>query len=355
MLSTQNGEVKNKPSTIPIFFAVSKQEQYKQRIQALCDHIKQIKIFVARDTTIPCKALTKWEEKTESMMLTPHSNEDLSAIEKDVLTFRNQHADKLVRLAPIDLNAMLGFLPEGYKNEKEKITKTLLHATKDSQTKIFCRRDQVNSRNFYIFTVSKDEFDPQVKQTLPYIGDVIKQFKKVVKDDKATLLLPMLQCRKFMADYIDLSFVTHLTGVDVEKAHMVLVELNLERKSIEVHDASVRWKLYPDTLSKIAEELKFSYVPATHYHSYSVQSDHVLCGYYTNQFCESIVKHGDSKECKNIKLVESDYFTKLDFIRMVWPRWDDNTASEPEPEWLKGVEVLDSPTNINPLRHEASR
>lgn len=333
-------------STNSVLFAVSKEEHNKKRIQTLCERIRQIKSCAEQNITIPSDNLKKWEKKAEDMLLVPCSSEVIESVEREVEQFRSTHRDKLLRLSPSDLNAMLGFLPENYNLANEKLTKCPLQNSIMLQSKTYWRKNQKNGKNFYTFTVSKDEAKAEIKQNLPHIGDVIQQFKSEVSDEKAILLLPMLQCRKILDDYLNLSFVTTLTGWDLEKSHMVLVEVNLEKKTIEVHDSNVRWSIYPDALIKVAEKLKFDYLPSKHYHDYKVQKDNVLCGYYANKYHDQIIETGDSTGLGKIVLDECHYTTKLEYIRALWPKWGECIALENEPKWVEEIVTIESPKNF---------
>ncbi len=155
-----------------------------------------------------------------------------------------------------------------------------------------------NEQKFFaLLPVAKDSEDKGNLPQLPYVGDVIAEMEKKAEQDpslkNATLLIPMQQCRGFAK-------ITTVINA-AKREHIVLVEVNLPKRSIQVHDSQskLRYKFYPDKLRDIAEAMKFTYKPDQDYHAYDTQSDEVLCGYYVHRYVKACV---EGKDCKEVKL-----------------------------------------------------
>lgn len=311
-------------------FAVSPQVTSQHKILNLCERIHQLLDCASQTTSIPSAPLKEWLNTSKSLINAKVAEEDIVKLEKDVNQFRQQYLNQFMRLDPTELNALLGFLPEGYK-EKEHIAKHMMKLNDGAQKTFWKHHRNENGRNFYTFTVSKDSNDALVEPTIPAIHHIIKEFPQNNDVKNATLLLPMLQCSSFLGDYVDISPLTNLFGFNIKKQHMVLVEVDLEKKTIDVHDSKERWATFPDTLIESAKQLNFSYMPTINYHAYSFQEDNCLCGYYTHEFCQSILSKGDTSEFGKISLDQKNYVTKYDYIRKIWPEWAKEEPCSVEP------------------------
>lgn len=302
-------------------------KKLKARIDALCTRIRLLKERAEESEKFPKVELLEYEKTATSEKIS--DDNVLKKIEVDVDRFRESHLKYFLRLTPTEVNALLGFLPFDPKEIKQKFgylpcryaEKISKHAVED--TNVFWKKDEVGGKVFHTFTVVKDDIAQNNESSLTHIGDVIAKFKNKHPDDKSILLIPMRQCSRFLGDYVDLAPVSYWTGVNTKKEHIVLVEVDLEKKTMKVHDSSkddYYW-FFPHPLIKVASDNGLSYNPRKDYYLYGMQQDDCLCGYFVTEFIRSIHTIGNASQCPNIRLDQKSYVTNYVYIRKTWPEW----------------------------------
>jgi len=89
-----------------------------------------------------------------------------------------------------------------------------------------------------LFPVSKDSNTANNQIDLPFIGDLIKQFREENNAEDYLLLMPMRQCRGFLTLPVNFPFLSKW----VQKRHIVLTKVNFADSQIIVHDPQVEFK-----------------------------------------------------------------------------------------------------------------
>ena len=175
------------------------------------------------------------------------------------------------RFSPSDLNNLIKQLE--LKSERKSVQMSAKHSFNQQVPYFISNKDGLD--RFIVFNVTKDSKTLQNEQQLPFIGEVIAKFRDAYPAEKGTLLIPMRQCRGYF------KLPTYFTRA--KKAHIVLVEVNLEKKEIIVHDSQgsdLQYTIYPDTMKRLASEWKMKY----QFNGYQTQNDDVHCGYYVHQY-----------------------------------------------------------------------
>lgn len=188
-------------------------------------------------------------------------------------------------------------------------------------------KESEKEKEFHICDTTKDSKSFENESSLPYIGEVIDYFAK--SKLTGTVLIPMRMCRNFML--MPAFFGKNL----LQREHIVLVEVNLDEKTIAVHDSQSkeRYKIYPDHLKEIASDLGFKYVPDQDYHAYDIQEDELLCGYFVYNYAKALVQ---GKDCSQVRLTTTDvksmpeFFAKFDHAKKYM---EDTGNPIPEPKY----------------------
>ncbi|VVC76050.1 hypothetical protein AQUSIP_13520 [Aquicella siphonis] len=224
------------------------------------------------------------------------------------------------RLAPSELNAVLHQLAASFDKKIADENINTFHTVIR------------HGKRFVICPMSKDAENENNENNLPFIWDLLKKYYQDPSfHSDSILLMPLRLCR----GYLKLPPVIQL----FKRKHAVLVEVDLNTKRIQVHDAqdSVRWYCYPD---KIAEKIsvlpesvhdQFRYIPAEDYHAYNRQRDDYSCGYFVHAYAGHILKTGASAGCGEITLnIGRDFKDKYQFMRAnhVFFGQDDSDVSE---------------------------
>lgn len=177
------------------------------------------------------------------------------------------------RLNPTQLNNLnlsqmvgAGYTLQDGKIESNKLEVSYQKVLKENETPML------------VFQAVSDTKKP--RQNLAYINDVIQQFEQNNPDQKAVLLMPLMQSRLW-------------------KQHCVLAEVTIAegRKEINIHDSQAWWRnlFYPNCLKGLKKQgyhLK--------YNNYGRQSDNYSCTFFVYHYIKEILITGISEGLKNI-------------------------------------------------------
>src|SRR3990167_8055641 len=152
-----------------------------------------------------------------------------------------------------------------------------------------------DGKQFAVFNVVKDADTPTNQPELFPIKAIIAAAKAKTELQDATLLIPMQQCRGFGKAP---TFFTFL-----KRAHIVLVEADLQSKQIKIHDSKKEKKFtYANKLKDkdIATQLGLRYNPDENYLDYGTQQGEIECGYYVDQYIRALI---DGTPCADIQFI----------------------------------------------------
>jgi len=216
------------------------------------------------------------------------------------------------RFEPSDLNSMLDRFKNKYACEEGFISVDSgehgLIIPQHPYIKWHCVH---NDRHFVICKLAKDAQSKTNEAYLPYIGELIQNYKNQYPDSKATLVVPMRQCRGYAKVPATLWSVAPL----LQCQHVVLVEVNLARRHIALHNSQTSSYTYPDKLVAIANSLDFKYDA----YYYETQKDSSSCGYYVWAYIRSLLRTGTTDAFPNISLDDELYDSKKTFVA----HWDE--------------------------------
>lgn len=324
--SREQVEVKSEKKISSGYTVIKKEKviiDAKQMLEQLSQRIQIIKECANGTNKIPESEIAKLEEKSKSLLQAESmSDDDITTFKKSIDDFRAQYIQPLMRLSASEINALLGFFPDEYK--RNETTKYTTLTVKSGYRVAYVKCDKKDTKNIYTFSLTKDNPEWFVECYTPLINDVVEAFLKDNTDKAALLLLPLHQCNEFLADYdyVRLFSIARYFGVNLKKHHCVLVEIDLAKKTLDLHDSRGQWKNYfPDTMGDVAKQFGLTYDATKNYHRYETQQNDFMCGHYVNEFCKNIVIHGDSTKLKEIVLDQNKYESKLSYLREALPFW----------------------------------
>lgn len=208
------------------------------------------------------------------------------------------------RLSPSQLNTVLYHLAAWFD---PRILQEDVHTFHSIVTK---------NRRFVICPMSKDAESDSNEPTLAFIWDMVERFYNHDPDRDCILLMPLRLCRGYLKLPPQIEIL--------KRKHAVLVEIDLQQMTIQVHDSQnrIRWSCYPDKLAEKLNKLNeitnvvFKYDPTKDYHAYDTQFDDFSCGYFVYEYIRYILKMGYSTGCEHIKFSVRTRFTdKYDFFK----------------------------------------
>lgn len=182
-------------------------------------------------------------------------------------------------MMPGELNWLIQvYLDKQYNVRKEKNT--------DSYTKL-----NNGDRQFVVFDMMKDSENPDNEVSLSFVIEKIRSYIKSNPESKERLLMPLGLCRGY--------FKVPTSIPLFQRHHAVLVEVDLLKKEIIIHDSqgAIPRFFYPDKFVEhpLPDE-QFSY----EYRCYGTQGDNFSCMYFVLEYIVSILNNGSSDDCKNI-------------------------------------------------------
>lgn len=132
------------------------------------------------------------------------------------------------------------------------------------------KKASIDGTSICVFQAVSDNKNPQKRQNLAYINDVIQQFEQNNPSKKTTLLIPLMQSRLW-------------------KGHCVLVEVTIAegKKEITIHDSQSWWRnlFYPNCLKDLKKQ-GFQ----VEYKSYGKQKDNYSCVYFVYNYIKKILE-----------------------------------------------------------------
>jgi hypothetical protein len=214
----------------------------------------------------------------------------------------SQTLDKLYRLGPLELNAVVDEIAKSYHAETASPDKgqTLFHLVRSQD------------KEFILCPMSKDAQALDNERHLSFFKDLINQFKRAYPNKQdCILLMPLLLCRGYLKMPIDYF---------PKSQHSVLGIYYVKTGKFQVNDAQNGWirkLLYWDKAKELVQlgENDFDYNQKEDYKFHGQQQDSYSCGYYVAAYIRWILKHGTSAGCETIKLdVRSEYPNKRAYL-----------------------------------------
>ncbi|MBA3660459.1 MAG: hypothetical protein H0W64_01910 [Gammaproteobacteria bacterium] len=193
-------------------------------------------------------------------------------------------------------------------------------------------------KSIVLFEVNKDADAADNQSDLVPISEILKLICRNREMNNSTILLPMMQCRGHFKLPVNLSLewmnifklpmnICERLNIFLQKKHMVLVEVNLAKMEITIHDSqkdynkliknfstTVKIEPYPNKIEEVIDELnKLENLFARDFKKrdnlfylrkkfYEMQNDRILGAVFVHNYICSFLKQGHAQEFPSIQI-----------------------------------------------------